>query len=145
MKKILTIILLFLSISILSANERDAQLDKLFNELKKNISSSSSSIAQQIWTLWSTHPTDQKLTSILDEGSRLVQDQKLYKAIEVFTKAIELDPNCPIAHSNLGLILRDLGKTKEAESSSRKAIELNPSHYQAYSNLGSILNQFYKL
>ena len=93
MKKILTIILLFLSTSILSANERYAQLDKLFNELKKNISYSSSSIAQQIWTLWSTHPTDQKLTAILDEGSRLVQDQKLYKAIEVFTKAIELDPN----------------------------------------------------
>ena len=34
MKNILSIILLFLSTSILTANERDAQLDKLFNELK---------------------------------------------------------------------------------------------------------------
>ena len=71
MNKILSIIILFLSTTTLSANERDTQLDKLFTELKKNISSSPE-IVQQIWTLWSTHPTDEKLTSILDEGSRLV-------------------------------------------------------------------------
>ena len=75
MNKILTIIILFLSTTVLNANERDAQLDKLFIELKKNISSSSSGIVQQIWILWSTHPSDEKLTSILDEGSKLVQDQ----------------------------------------------------------------------
>ena len=74
MKKILPIIILFLSITVLSANERETQLNKLFNELKKNISSSSPRIAEQIWTLWSTHPTDEKLTSILDEGSKLVQE-----------------------------------------------------------------------
>ena len=57
-------------------------------ELKNNITSSSPMIAQQIWTLWSTHPTDEKLTSILDEGSRLVQDQQLNRAINVFSEAI---------------------------------------------------------
>ena len=93
MKKILSIIILFLSTSSLSANDRDIELDKLFLELKKNIPSLSSGIAQQIWTLWSTHPTDQKLTSLLDEGSRLVQDRQLKRAINVFTEAIELDPS----------------------------------------------------
>ena len=34
MNKILTIIVIFLSTSVLSANERDAKLDKLFMELK---------------------------------------------------------------------------------------------------------------
>ena len=92
MKKILSIIILFLSTTTLSANDRDVELDKLFLELKKNIPSLSSRIVQQIWMLWSTHPTDQKLTSILDEGSRLIQDRKLNRAINVFTEAIELDP-----------------------------------------------------
>ena len=69
MKRILTIFILFLSTTTLSANDRDDELDKLFLELKKNIPSLSSGIAQQIWMLWSTHPTDQKLTSLLDEGS----------------------------------------------------------------------------
>ena len=92
MKKILSIIILFLSTSPLIANDRNIELDKLFLELKKNIPSLSSGIAQQIWMLWSTHPTDQKLTSLLDEGSRLVQDQQLTRAIDVFTEAIDLDP-----------------------------------------------------
>ena len=71
MKKILTIIILFLTTATLNANDRNVELDKLFSELKKNIPSSSSGIAQKIWMLWSTHPTDQKLTSILDEGPHL--------------------------------------------------------------------------
>ena len=92
MSKILVIIILFLSTSNLNADERDVELDKLFLELKKDIPSLSSRIAQQIWMLWSTHPTDQKLTSLLDEGSRLVQDQQYNRAIDVFTEAIKLDP-----------------------------------------------------
>ena len=94
MKKILSVIILFLFTSSVSANDRDVELNKLFLELKKNIPSSSSRIAQQIWTLWSTHPSDQKLTSLLDEGSRLVQDRQLKRAINVFSEAIELDPSC---------------------------------------------------
>ena len=86
MKKILSIIILFLSTITVSANDRNVELDKLFLELKKNIPSLSSGIAQQIWMLWSTHPTDQKLTSLLDEGSRLVQDRQLNRAIAVFQK-----------------------------------------------------------
>ena len=66
MKKILSIIILFISTTTVSANDRDRniELDKLFLELKKNIPTLSSRIAQQIWMLWSTHPTDQKLSLI---------------------------------------------------------------------------------
>ena len=135
MKKILTIILLFLSTTILSANERDVQLDKLFNELK-NISSSSSSIAQQIWTLWSTHPTDHKLTSILDEGSRLVQDQKLYKAIEVFTKLIELDPNWAEAWNKRATVLYMIGDYKESQNDIDKVLSLEQRHFGALAGQG---------
>ena len=38
MKKILSIIILFLSTTTLSANDRNVELDKLFLELKKNSS-----------------------------------------------------------------------------------------------------------
>lgn len=138
MKKILTIILLFLSTSILSANERDAQLDKLFNELKKNISSSSSNIAQQIWTLWSTHPTDHKLTSILDEGSKLVQDQKLYKAIEVFTKVIELDPNWAEAWNKRATVLYMIGDYQKSQNDIDKVLDLEKRHFGALAGQGLV-------
>ena len=35
---------------------------------------------------------------------------------------------------NLGMILRDQGKLKEAELSTRKAIEINPNFEDAYSS-----------
>ncbi len=47
--------------------------------------------------------------------------------------------------SNYGIILKDLGKFKEAEILQRKAIELKPDVPIAYSNLGTILKQIGKL
>ena len=47
--------------------------------------------------------------------------------------------------SNYGLILKGLGKLKEAELSTRKAIELNPNYALGHSNLGGILNSLGKL
>ena len=54
-------------------------------------------------------------------------------------KAIELNSNSANAYSNLGVILKNLGKLQEAELSLRKAIELNPDFVDALSNLGNIL------
>ena len=50
-----------------------------------------------------------------------------------------------MAHSNLGNVLKDLGKLKEAELATRKAIEINPDYALAYSNLGTILKDLGKL
>ena len=44
-----------------------------------------------------------------------------------------------MAHSNLGIILKDHGNLKEAESSYRKAIAINPDFANAHYNLANIL------
>jgi tetratricopeptide (TPR) repeat protein len=136
MKKILTIIILFFSTTTLNANDRDVELDKLFLELKKNIPSLSSRIAQQIWMLWSTHPTDQKLTSLLDEGSRLVQDQKLNRAIDVFTEAIELDPNWAEAWNKRATVFYMVGEFKKSQNDIDKVLELEERHFGALAGQG---------
>ena len=138
MKKILVLIFLFLSNSLLSANERDAQLDKLFNELKKNIPSLSSGIAQQIWILWSTHPIDQKLTSLLDEGSRLVQDQQLNKAVDVFTEAIELDPTWAEAWNKRATVFYMVGEFQKSQDDIDKVLELENRHFGALAGQGMV-------
>ena len=138
MKKFLVIIFLILSTAVLSANERDDQLDKLFNELKKNISSSSSIIAKQIWTLWSTHPTDQKLTSMLDEGSRLVQDQKLNRAIKVFTEVIEMDPSWPEAWNKRATVYYMIGEFQKSQNDIDKVLELEERHFGALAGQGMV-------
>ena len=138
MKKILVIIFLILSTSVLSANERDTKLDKLFLELKKNIPSLSPSIAEQIWILWSTHPTDQKLTSILDEGSRLVQDQQLNRAIDVFTEAIELDPTWAEAWNKRATVFYMVGEFQKSQDDIDKVLELEERHFGALAGQGMV-------
>ena len=138
MKKILSIIILFLSTTTLSANDRDVELDKLFLELKKNIPSLSSGIVQQIWMLWSTHPTDQKLTSILDEGSRLVQDQQLKRAIDVFTQAIELDPNWAEAWNKRATVFYMVGEFQKSQDDIDKVLELEERHFGALAGQGMV-------
>ena len=138
MRKILSIILLFVLTTNLSANDRNVELDKLFLELKKNIPSLSSGIAQQIWTLWSTHPTDQKLTSILDEGSRLVQDRQLYRAIDVFTEAIELDPTWAEAWNKRATVFYMVGEFQKSQDDIDKVLELEKRHFGALAGQGMV-------
>ena len=138
MKKILTILILLFSTTNLIANDRDVELDKLFYELKKNIPSLSSGIVQKIWMLWSTHPTDQKLTSLLDEGSRLVQDQKLNRAIDVFTEAIELDPNWAEAWNKRATVLYMVGEFQKSQNDIDKVLELEERHFGALAGQGMV-------
>ena len=138
MKKILTIFILFFSTTTLSANDRDVELNKLFLELKKDIPSLSSRIAQQIWMLWSTHPTDQKLTSILDEGSRLVQDQQYNRAIDVFTEAIELDPTWAEAWNKRATVYYIVGEFQKSQEDIDKVLELEERHFGALAGQGMV-------
>ena len=88
MKKLILIFLFYLFSQISSfSNERDVRLNQLFNELKANKSKVSSVVEQEIWKIWSTHPTDTKLTAKLEEGSQFVRDQQFIKAIEKTTPA----------------------------------------------------------
>ena len=92
MKRLFLVILFYLFSQVISfANERDTRLNQLFNELKVNKSKVAFIIEQEIWALWSTHPTDEKLTARLEEGSQFVRDQNYIKAKDIFTEVINLD------------------------------------------------------
>ena len=138
MKKFFLIFVLLFLTTNLSANDRDTQLDKLFLELKKDIPSLSSKIAQQIWTLWSTHPTDKKLTLILDKGSRLVQDQQLTRAINVFTQVIELDPTWAEAWNKRATVYYMIGEFQKSQDDIDKVLELENRHFGALAGQGMV-------
>ena len=138
MKKIVTAIVIFFLSSVSFADDQERELDKLFLELKKNTPSKSSNIEQQIWLLWSTHPSDEKLTSMLDEGSRLVQDQKLLRAISVFTEAIELDPSWAEAWNKRATVLYMIGEFQKSQNDIDKALELEKRHFGALAGQGLV-------
>ena len=138
MKKILTIIFLFFSTTTLIANERDVELDNLFLELKKNNPAVSKNIEQKIWTLWSTHPSDEKLTSILNEGSRLMQDKDLFRAILVFTEVIEMDPTWAEAWNKRATVYYMIGEFEKSQSDINKVLNLEERHFGALAGQGLV-------
>ena len=138
MKKILTIIFLFFSTTTLIANERDVELDNLFSELKKNNPAVSKNIEQKIWTLWSTHPSDDKLTSILNEGSRLMQDKDLFRAILVFTEVIEMDPTWAEAWNKRATVYYMIGEFEKSQSDINKVLNLEERHFGALAGQGLV-------
>ena len=88
--------------------------------------------------LWSTHPTDQKLTSLLDEGSRLVIDQQLNRAIDVFTEAIELDPNWAEAWNKRATVFYMVGEFQKSQDDIDKVLELEKRHFGALAGQGMV-------
>ena len=138
MNKIITAFFIFLINTVLYAEDQNIELDRLFLELKKNIPSKSLNIEQQIWLLWSTHPSDEKLTSLLDEGSRLVQDQKLYKAISIFTDAIELDPTWAEAWNKRATVFYMVGEFQKSQNDIDKVLVLEQRHFGALAGQGLV-------
>ena len=139
MKRVLLFLLIYLfSITTSYANDRDVRLNQLFNELKVNQTNVAANVAQEIWSLWSTHPTDQKLTSILDEGSRLVQDRQLNRAISVFSEAIELDPTWAEAWNKRATVFYMVGEFQKSQDDIDKVLELEKRHFGALAGQGMV-------
>ena len=76
---------------------------------------------------------------ILNKALKYHAKGDLTEALKYYQYYINQGFNNHIVFSNYGVILKDLGKLKEAEIFLRKAIELNPEYSIAYSNLAGIL------
>ena len=111
MKKIFYIfIFLLFSNNIYAAQDREEELNKLFNQLKNTYNNlSAKEIESKIWKLWTTHPSEQTLTDLLEKGSYYMSQNQLTSAHNVFSKAIELDPNWAEAWNKRATVLYLMG------------------------------------
>ena len=139
MKRILLICLIFLfSLTSSFANDRDVRLNQLFNELKVNKAKVAAIVEQEIWSLWSTHPTDEKLTARLEEGSMFVRNQQPKRAREIFTEVINLDENWAEAWNKRATVLYMLGEYQKSQDDIDKVLELEPRHFGALAGQGLV-------
>jgi tetratricopeptide (TPR) repeat protein len=132
------IILFVLNITNLEANDKNKKLDRLFNDLKFKNATLSYEIEQKIWKLWSTHPSDKNLTTMLAEGSNLVNKQKFDQAIVVFSKVIDLDPKWAEAWNKRATVLYMIGEFQKSQDDIDKVLELEERHFGALAGQGLV-------
>lgn len=78
-------------------------------------------------------------------GVILKQTGRAQESIIATRKSVQLAPQDPEAHFNLGNTFKMLSRLQEAEKCFRQAIALQPIYPQAYNNLGNTLKEQNKL
>ena len=137
-KKILVALLSLLSFNSLFADERSIKLDELFNDLKNNDQYISNKIEQKIWKIWSTHPNNSELTTMLNVGSEFVNNNQLLEAIEIFTKVIELDPSWPEAWNKRATVFYMVGEFEKSQKDIDEVLKLENRHFGALAGQGLV-------
>ena len=137
-KKILVALLSLLSFNSLFADERSIKLDELFNDLKNNDQYISNKIEQKIWKIWSTHPNNSELTTMLNAGSEFVNNNQLLEAIEIFTKVIELDPSWPEAWNKRATVFYMVGEFEKSQKDIDEVLKLENRHFGALAGQGLV-------
>ena len=139
MSKKLFFFLVFLFFnSNIFAEDRDIKLNKLFDELKAKQTNLATNIEQKIWNLWVTHPTDDKLTIKLKEGSKLLRNQQLNEALEIFTEVINLDQNWAEAWNKRATVLYMIGDYEGSQNDIDKVLKLEKRHFGALAGQGLV-------
>ncbi|WP_269616643.1 tetratricopeptide repeat-containing sulfotransferase family protein [Prochlorococcus marinus] len=93
----------------------------------------------------SNKKTKHSKEKIINQAIQFHLKGNIQEATKYYQQIINQGCNDHRVFSNYGVILKDLGKYQDAESSTRKAIELNPNFANAHSNLGIILSDVGKL
>ena len=140
MKKLLGILVLgLLFFSSANSDERELELNKLFNQLKNNSDASMAfEVEMKIWNIWSTHPSQENLTQLLANGSNLMTQHKLNKAYETFSKVISLDPNWAEGWNKRATVLYMLGRHEESQEDINEVLKLEKRHFGALSGQGLV-------
>ena len=136
--KYLLFLLILFSFNQLKAEDRKNQLNKLFNELKINNADLVYDTEQKIWEIWSTHPSDQFLTTRLAEGSKLVRNKQLVNAVNIFTEVIEKDPTWAEAWNKRATVLYMLGDYQGSQNDIDKVLKLEDRHFGALAGQGLV-------
>ena len=144
MKKILNILFFsFLIFTDVNADERDSKLDKLFSKLKNTKDLSSAQLIEnEIWEIWSIHPSDDRrgfrLTELLIQGTRLMNMRELSKAYEIFTKVITVESDWAEAWNKRATVLYLMEQYESSLADIEITLVLEPRHFGALS--GQALN-----
>ena len=139
---LITFIFLFFLTQNIQAEQRDDELNSLFEKLKISNQSEVKEIENKIWKIWTTHPsTDRRgyrLTELLAQGDFLMTQRKFDRAYEIFSVIISTDPSWAEAWNKRATVLYLLGQYEASQDDIDIVLKLEKRHFGALSGQGLV-------
>ena len=134
------LVLLFCGNAIAETKDRDVKLNRLFDQLKKsNNASKALKIETKIWNIWSTHPTQEKLTRLLAKGSNLMSKGKLVPAYKIFSTIVDSEPNWAEGWNKRATVFYLMGRFQDSLNDIDEVLKRESRHFGALSGKGLVL------
>jgi len=133
------LILLFCGNTIADSKDRDVKLNQLFEQLKKSDNVSIAlEIEMKIWNIWSTHPTQEKLTQSLAKGSDLMSKGDLETAYKIFSTIINSTPDWAEGWNKRATVLYLMGRYQDSLNDIDEVLKRESRHFGALSGQGLV-------
>lgn len=81
----------------------------------------------------------EKAKELRDRGIEVMDEQKK-RALELFERSLELNPDDGLTWANHGTVLLNLGSHDEALESYRRSLEVRPDHAYTHCSIASVYN-----
>ena len=124
---------------IADSKDKDIELNQLFEQLKKSDDISIAlDIEMKIWSIWSKHPTQEKLTQSLSKGSELMAEGELESAYTIFSTIIDSAPNWAEGWNKRATVLYLMGRYYDSLNDIDEVLKLESRHFGALSGQGLV-------
>ncbi len=124
---------------IADSKDKNIELNQLFEQLKKSDDISIAlDIEMKIWSIWSKHPTQEKLTQSLAKGSELMAEGELESAYKIFSTIIDSAPNWAEGWNKRATVLYLMGRYYDSLNDIDEVLKLESRHFGALSGQGLV-------
>ena len=124
---------------IADSKDKDVKLNHLFEQLKKsNNYTIALEIEKKIWNIWSTHPTQDKLTQSLAKGSDLMSKGDLETAYKIFSTIIDSAPDWAEGWNKRATVLYLMGRYQDSLNDIDEVLKLEKRHFGALAGQGLV-------
>ena len=133
------LVLLFCGNAVAESKDRSIKLNHLFDQLKKsNNVSKALEVEIKIWNIWSTHPTQEKLTKSLAKGSDLISEGRLETAYTIFSTIVNSAPDWAEGWNKRATVLYLMGRYQNSLNDIDEVLKLESRHFGALSGQGLV-------
>ena len=134
------LVLLFCENTVADSKDRNTKLNQLFEQLRKSSNVSVAlEIEMKIWNIWSTHPTQEKLTQSLAKGSNLMSKGELVSANKIFSTIVNSAPDWAEGWNKRATVLYLMCIYQDSLNDIDEVLKRESRHFGALSGQGLVL------